>query len=248
MTPLPITFCLFTSSKGHFGFKDIYRTTLDHWDRQIPLSTFGQRVAHLKVTPGDEAIAEQMVVDLTDRGFNVLQTTASWTRGLSHGANYLGDMVKVSKAPIVYTQPYFLLVEDDTPLVAAGASLEDILLRGCQLLAENHELVSVRTIRRGDYEGGVPQLGEAEGGRAFYSPHTDYQTPLLRSIDFYRLCMLLEANPQACQTVQCEQLWAIILSTFSRAERRHLVWKPDRIEALHLGVPDYLTFRAQLNL
>lgn len=189
-----------------------------------------------------------MVADLTTRGFHVLQTTASWERGLSHGNAYLGDQVKVSKDARVYTQPYLLLLEDDTPLLPTTASLEDILLHGCQLLADNHELVSVRTIRRGDYDGGVPQLGDAEQGRAFYSPFIDFQTPLLRSLDFYRLGLLLEANPQACQTVQCEMLWRLILQTFSRAEQKHLVWKPDWIEALHLGTPDYPALKTSLHL
>ncbi len=248
MTPkLPISLCLFSSTKGHFGHST-YQATLTQWDRQVPLATFGQLICHLKVTPGDETIAEQMVTDLTARGFHVLQTTAAWERGLSHGSQYLGDQIKVSKDTRVYTQPYMLLLEDDTPLVTSSVSLEDILLRSCQLLADNHELVSVRTIRRGDYDGGVPSLGDAENGRAFYSPHTDYQTPILRSLDFYRLCLLLEANPKACETVQCEQLWAIILSAFSRAEKQHLVWKPDWVNAIHLGVPDYPALKASLNL
>ncbi len=248
MTPLPITLCLFTSTKGHFGAKDLYKATLTHLDRQLPISTFGQRVAHVKVTPGDEALAADMVADLVIRGFQVTCATADWSRGLSHGAAYLGDMVRMSKQANVYTQPYFLLLEDDSPVVCHDTSLEDLLLRGCQLLATNHELLTVRLIRRGDYEGGVPQLGDAENGKAFYSPNTDFQPLLMRSLDFYRLGMLLEANPEACQTVQCEALWRMILTAFSRSEHRHLVWKPDHAETVHLGLPNYAEIRASLSL
>jgi hypothetical protein len=248
MQTLPITLALFSSTKGHFKHRDVYRATLAHWDRALPISSFGQRVAHVKISLGQEAIGEQMATDLRALGFHVLTTTADWSRGLSHGANYLGDMVKVSKDARVYTQPYLLILEDDTPLQAYGATLDDILLRSCQLLATNHELVSVRTIRRGDYEGGVPQLAEAENGRAFYSPNLDFQTPILRSLDFYRIGMLLEANPQACQSVQCEMLFRLLCEPLSRSPHKHLVWKPEHIEALHLGTPDYLNLKASLNL
>src|SRR3954470_5278945 len=108
MTPLPITLCLFTSTKGHFGHKDVYRATLTHLDRQLPISLFGQRVAHLKVTPGDEAIAADMVADLTAHGFKVLTTVADWSRGQSHQAAYMADVVKLSKEPSIYEQPYVL--------------------------------------------------------------------------------------------------------------------------------------------
>ena len=237
MPRLPISLGVFTSTKGHFGRKTDWRFTLDHWDKQLPLAGFGERICHLKTTPGDEQLAADMTTDLKARGFHVIETVGNWQRGLSHGAAYLGDMVTVSKDPRVYTQPYFLLLEDDAPVVCHGCSLEDLLLRSCDLLAANHELVTVRTIRKGDYDGGVPVLGEAEEGRAFFSPNTDFQPLIMRSLDFYRLGLVLEANPQACSQIQCEQLWAVILRQFSRSSARHLVWKPSWAEAAHIGIP-----------
>lgn len=232
--PLPITLCLFTSSKGHFTRKTDYKLTLDHWDKQVPLSTFNL-VAHIKITPGDESLAADIRADLEQRGFAVFTTTAAWSRGLSHGSSYLADHVTVSKQPQVYKQPYFLLLEDDSPALCHKTSLEDLLLRSCQMLAENHELLSVRVCRRGDnqpvIDGTPPDLD------FFYSPHTDFQPILLRSIDFYRLCMVLEANPQACQQVHCEQLFRVVMDPFSRSPFKHAVYKPDYAETVHIGVP-----------
>ena len=237
MRQLPICLGLFTSTKGHHGRKTDWRVTLDHWDRQLPLRLFGHRVASLKVTPGEEQLGMDMAAELEARGFQVLQAVADWKRGLSHGAAYLGDQVRVSKEPLVMKQPYFLLAEDDSPICCHGSSLEDLLLQSCQLLAANHELVTVRTIRRADYEAGVHQLAEAQDGRAFYSPNTDFQPLLIRSLDFHRLGMALEANPELCQSVQCEALWAVILRVLSRSPHKHLVWRPDWAETVHLGVP-----------
>lgn len=238
MTPrLPICLGLFVSTKGHFNRKTDWRLTLDHWDKQLPLASFGERICHLKTTPGDEQLAAEMTANLQARGFHVVETVGSWQRGLSHGAAYLGDQAKISRDARIHTQPYFLLLEDDAPVLAHGCSLEDLLLRSCHLLATNHELVTVRTIRKGDYDGGVPSLGEAEEGRAFYSPFTDYQPLLLRSLDFYRLGLILQANPDACGQVQCEALWARILRQFSGSSLCNLVWKPYWAEAAHIGVP-----------
>ena len=247
---LPICLGVFTSTKGHFGRKTDWRLTLDHWDKQLPLAAFGERICHLKVTPGDEQLAAEMTAGLQSRGFHMVETVGNWQRGLSHGSAYLGDQIKVSQDPRVHTQPYFLLLEDDAPVLAHGCSLEDLLLRSCHLLATNHELVTVRTIRKGDYDGGVPSLGEAEEGRAFYSPHTDFQPLLIRSLDFYRLGMILEANPQACEQVQCEAMWAKILRQFSRSSQSNLVWKPFWAEAVHLGIPspEHEQLCRQLNL
>lgn len=242
---VPITLGFFTSSKGHWGRKGDWRITLDHWNKQVPLSLFNL-VAHVKVSDGETELGDQMRRELEQRGFHVITTVGNWSRGLSHGAAYLGDMVTVSKDPRVYQRPYFLLLEDDSPVKSAVWRLEDLLLRSVKLLETDYELVTVRTIRRADYDGGVPQLADAENGRAFYSPNTDFQPILMRSLDFHRLGIFLEANPEACNAVQCEALWAGILSSFSRNPLKHLVWRPEWAEALHIGVEHPETELARL--
>ncbi len=235
MNTLPITFCLFGSTKGHFGRKTDYKTTLDHWNRQVPLSLFNL-IAHLKVTPGDEQLAVDMKDDLERRGFRVLTTTAAWTRGLSHGAAYLSDAVTVSKDPAVYTRSYFLWAEDDSPLVPHRLSVEDLLLQSCQLLADSHEVLSARVMRRGDTL--FPVDDQPVGPAGFWSKNFDFQPSIMRSIDFYRVGIILEANPQACNQVQCEMLWRIAMDGFSRSPRKHWVYDPvTEAETIHLGVP-----------
>lgn len=236
MNPLPITFCLFTSTKGHHTRKTDWRITVDHWNKQIPLSLLNP-VAHVKVSPDETALGDDMTEELRTQGFHVIQTIGAWTRGLSHGYHYLQDQVKVSKDSVAMRRPYLLFCEDDSLAISLGCSLEDLLLRSCHLLETNHELVTTRLIRKGDYDGGVPQLADAEDGRAFYSPNTDFQPLLIRSLDFYRLGIILEGNPQACERVQCEALWAHILAGFSRNPHRHLVWRPTHAHTVHLGIP-----------
>lgn len=236
MKPLPISLCFYTSSKGHWGRSTDYRVTLDHWDKHVPLRTFGQLIAHVKVSPNEEWEAAGMAQELVDRGFHVICTTAAWSRGLSMQSGYMADVVTVSKERRVYNQPYYLHLEDDSPLLSHKRTLEDALLHSCRLLAEDHELVTVRTRRRADDRG--PEVAHPKPDpRWFYSQDVNLQPLLMRSSTFYQLAQVLERNPEACQHVQCEALWRAILDQFSRSPHRHLVWECDEIEAAHIGVP-----------
>ncbi len=248
--PLPIALCLFTSTKGHFGHRDVYRTTLNHLDRQVPLNTFGARVAHIKVGSSveEQAIATVMEADLEGYGFEVITTVADWSRGQSHQLAYMEDVVRVSKHPSVTRQPYMLWLEDDSTITPHECSAEDLLLRSCQMLADDNELTSVRLLRAGDLSTS-PMVDEVGAdARFFHSPHFNFQPALLRSRDFYLGARLVEANPEGAATIQCEMLWRMVLTIFSRSPRQHRVYHPSFAETIHLGTPDYPALKVSLNL
>lgn len=245
MTPFPISLILFTSTKGHFGHKDVYLKTLIHLDRQIPLSLFGGRVAHVKVSVGEESFGEEMAGELEKRGFTVLVTIADWSRGQSHQAAYMADVVKVSKESSIYSRPYVLWFEDDQTITPHAVSAERLLLQSCKLLAQDNELVSVRLLRRGDLSTSPILKQEANW---FYSPHVNFQPLLLRSRDFYLAAKIVEQNPQLTAVTQCEMLWRLVLADFSRSEHKHIVYNPDYAETIHLGTPEYPTLCQQLGL
>lgn len=249
MIPLPISFVFYSCTRGHFKRRGDWRLTLKHWDRQLPLSTFGQRICHLKIDPAEEQIGADMADELTGRGFYVIRTKGTWARGLSMGAAYMRDLITVSKESRVFSQPYYIHVEDDSPIIVGKGSLEDWLLKSCKMLADNHELVTVRVRRRGDDRG--PEVTHPQPDpRWFWSRDVNLQPMLMRSSTFYQLGQILEHNPQACQQVQCEQLLRLILDQFSRSPYRHLVWECDEAEAAHIGVPqpDHEQIVRQLSL
>jgi hypothetical protein len=229
-----ISFCFYTSTKGHFGRKTDWRLTLNHWGRQLRLSQFNL-IAHLKISDGDEQLGAEMSAELRDRGFHVIETLGSWSRGMSHQTGYMGDCIKVSKDRTVYDCPYYLHVEDDSPIISRREYLYELLSDSIKLLEDNHETLSVRTMRRGDDKG--PITAPSDDPRLFWSEHVNFQPLLMRSLDFYRVGLALEANPQACQQVQCEMLWRLILANFSRSPYKHAVWEVDYAEALHIGTP-----------
>lgn len=249
MTRLGITLCLFTSTKGHWGSKDLYKTTLAHLDKQCPLSLFGGRLAHIKITPGEEAVAADMQAHLESRGFDVLTTTADWSRGTAHQHGIIQDQRTLSQDPRFHANPFMLLLEDDSPFVSHELSLADLLAQSCRLLAENHEIVSARTLRRGDLNTSLTLVPpDPNETRWFWSPHFNFQPAVLRTRDFYVACNLIQSNWAQVSHLQSELLWRLVLSNFSRSELRHIVYQPDYAETFHIGVPDYAEQIKALNL
>ncbi len=248
MTPLPIAFCLFTSTKGHWGRTDLYKVTLDDYNRQVPLDLFGSRLAHIKVGEQEQALGDEMEANLKARGFDVIKTVADWSRGTAHQHGILQDQRTLSSDPRFHAQPYMLLVEDDSIVRSHDLPLADLLGQACRMLAENHELVSVRTLRREDINTSLTLVPPVPDKRWFYSPHYNLQPSVLRTRDFYIGCNLIQANWAQLGHLQCELVWRIVMAQLSRSECRHLVYHPDYCETVHLGVEHNAALIASLNL
>lgn len=245
MIKLPISLCLFTSTKGHYG-SSTYGATLRHLNRQIPLSSFGALYAHVKVGTQDALHGEGIENDLSVQGFHVDKTVGDWQRGTSHQQGYLADQNRASQSLILQSQPYMLLVEDDSVMISHKGDLLARLGEMVDLLQRDPNLVSTRFVRRADFDGGLPILKQERD--AFFSPNYDLQPSILRSRDFMLAHKLIEANWAQLGHLQCELVLRIALDTLSRSEHRHLVWMPDVAETIHLGVPDYPALKQSLNL
>lgn len=244
---LPITYLTFLTTKGHYGCKTLYRSSLDHLDRQVPLSSFGLLYAHIKITEGDEAIAEVLKSDLESRGFVVeTATVKGWSRGMSHFEGYLSDQVKVSKDHRIYANPYILWSDDDSPMVSHRDDLLKVLYRMSSMLDGDPELLTSRFLRREDRDPSI-EVGPPEGD-LFYSRHLNFQPLMLRARDYHRACKGIEDNWGVALQMHIEALWREIMAPMSRSERKHAVWLPDYAETVHLGVPQYVDLCKQLSL
>lgn len=245
MNKLPISICFFTSTKGHFK-ESTYAATLDHLNHQIPLSEFGALYCHIKISPGEEILGSKMEEDLKRRGFAVETTIAPWTRGTEHQVEYLKDMRKASKSPVLNSQPYMLLLEDDSIMVTEKVKLVSVLSDMVQFLQSNQDIVSTRFIRKSDFDGGVPVL--LKESNHFYSPYFDFQPAILRFRDFFLANKVLEDNWASVVKTQCEMAMRLALNSLSRSKLNHIVWLPEHAHTVHLGVPNYLEIKKQYNL
>lgn len=245
MNKLPISLCLFTSTKGHFSYAT-YQDTLNHLSRQIPLLQFGALYAHIKVTPSQESIGDEIKNNLTERGFIVEKTVGDWVRGISHGQHYLLDQKKASRSKILHSQPFCLILEDDSTLSPIKNNLEYYVSQMIGFLENDMDIVSTRLIRKNDWDGGVPVLEKRD--THWFSENFDMQPSILRTRDFFLAHNAIEDNWDKLSHLQCELVLRLALDTLSRSSLRHMVWLPEEIHSVHLGVPDYLEIKKSLNL
>ena len=245
MIPLPLTLALYTSTKDHFGHST-YLATLSHIERQLPLPAFSVKIAHIKITPGQEQIGVIIRGELEKRGFKVIETVADWQRGTSHQVAYNQDLIKMSKEKDLYQNPHLLWLEDDSTLTCHQDSLDKVLTRMVGFIESSSDVLSARFVRKSDFDGGLPILKRESDH--FFSPYFDFQPLIMRSRDFYLAAKMIETNFQAQQNVQIEMLWRLVLGEFSRSELKHMVWLPDYAETVHLGTPEYLALKESLNL
>lgn len=238
MKNIPIALLFFTSTKGHFGFKKIYADTLEHLNKQIPLGNFTQKIGHIKVSPGEEELGEKMKSDLINYGFDdVILTVADWSRGVVHQNEYMRDVIRVSQKQNIYSCPYVLWLEDDSPFTSHPVSLETCLNRMTKMLDASPDILSVRFLRRPDLPSSpiIPSGNE----EYFWSPHFNFQPVIMRSRDFYLACKIIDDNFESTKNIQCEMLWRLVLGPFSSEEKKHAVWYPDYGETFHIGIQDY---------
>lgn len=142
MIPLPITLCLYTSTRGHFG-RDTYRETVADWLRQLPIGWEGLH-ANVKWEPGEEVKRDEMREWLERRGFTVTTPCKQWKHhDPSHNEGYCEDIALVAAR---VTSQYYLQLEDDW-LIRAEEPLERYLAEAIELLEGNPLLVQVRFAR-----------------------------------------------------------------------------------------------------
>lgn len=244
---LPITLLLFLTTKGYADCRTIYRTMLDGLDRQLPLRSFGLLYAHLKITPGEESVAEQITADLKSKGFVVESATASWERGQVHFNEYLKDQIKVSKDARIYDNPFIFWLDHDYVPICKVDPFPKVLYRMTELLLDPNVLTS-RFLREQDVDAlTLSHYREPDNNLAWH-PHVNWQPLIMRSRDFFISCKIIEDNWTQAQKMHGEALWREVLGPLSRGVKKHAVWLPEYAQVANLGVPEYRDVAKRLNL
>lgn len=247
---LPITYVMYLTTEGYGGSNTIYQATLDHTERQIPLSLFYHRVASLKVTPGRESVAEKIKFDLEKRGFKVITATAPWTRGISHFSEYLLDMRRVSQLSELRETPYILQVDHDYLVDCYREDPIRVLHKMTRVLESSYDVLSFRFLREEDQDDLAPDRTietDVEQGIAWTRDY-NFEINLLRSVDYYRINKVIEDNWSLAQNMHGEALWREVMAPMSRSPKKHAVWLKDRAVVANLGVPNYQEVAKRFNL
>jgi hypothetical protein len=139
-----INLVLFTTTKGHFGNKEIYQKTIEDLFKKINPNLFF-KYAHIKVSPNEEHIAEQMEKILLSFNFLVDKTIGAWSHDKeSHAIGYTQDIIKSFSNNRLHSQPYSLWLEDDWIINVKKYDLEYYINYAIKELNLNKDLLCFR--------------------------------------------------------------------------------------------------------
>lgn len=140
-----INLVLFTTTKGHFGNRDIYKKTIEDLFTKINQNLFF-KYAHIKVTPGEEAIASEMETFLSSFNFKVDKTigNSSHSNAINHGVGYTQDIIKTFNNNELHNNQYSLWLEDDWIFNIQRYDLEYYINYAIKELKFNKDLLCFR--------------------------------------------------------------------------------------------------------
>ena len=100
-----------------------------------------QKIAHIKVSPGDELAGQDMKDAIKDFGFEVFSTVGEWSHfNPNHQSQLLQDLYNVFNK---VNQHFILHQEDDFPIHPITHDLEYHLKSAIELLTENRSVMQV---------------------------------------------------------------------------------------------------------
>jgi len=243
-----IAICLFTSTKGHFGIVTRYRETVKSINSQAPIHDFGYAIAHIKVSDGDEEMADEMQLFLELYGFEVYRTNAEWKHhDISHQQEYLNDMYTVFSTDKVLECDHALFMEDDMILVPRKNSLQYYMHSATKILRKEPEIISVRIPRVENEKFRIEDLRRKhsidavvkESGRPelyFYGSDFSNNPHFCRPRDMRNALLLIIKNPGVFMVHSEMGLGpALKYFTLNRRPASVAVFDPSQIVARHIG-------------
>ncbi len=237
MIKIPLTVCLFTSSKGHFSVKTRWRDTVASFDRALPLSEYEHRIAHIKRSPGDDVF--EMSAELTAAGFEVIISDGRWVHGgQTHQSGYLEDCLTVYSR---VKTPYVLHLEDDWSLCVSDGEFADWVRRALHLMRDDADLMQVRLARWANEFDRINGLKakhnlpwRAQEADQWHFRHSDFSmNPSFMATRNIRAAVLLALK--GSETPHVEHSTGNVLRAFSNVELPFACFDPAKIHVCHRG-------------
>jgi hypothetical protein len=241
---IPVNICLFTSTKGHWNVRTRYFDTVNNLNNQIPLSSFVGLFAHIKVTPGEEQIANDMQLNLEKFGFTVIKTIGDWAHGKNHQEEYLKDITKIFFNPEVNKTEYSFFLEDDFDIVCRKDKFVDYIAKATLILNENPDIVSVRIARAANERERISGLWAKHGIQSFvsldlngYFLATDFSNNphFIRTRDMRNAMILLRKVNGF--PIHSEHGTAAAIKVFNNSQMPIAIFCPEDIVCRHRGTP-----------
>ena len=105
----------FTSTRGHYGYKDVYKKTIESLSKKFINFYDIRKYANIKISPGEDQLSKEIRLFLISHGFQVLCTFGDWNhKDMSAQIGRLEDIYSLNAYMKADSGPkYGFNLEDD---------------------------------------------------------------------------------------------------------------------------------------
>jgi hypothetical protein len=243
---IPVSVCLFLTTKDRYAYRNFYRHTIDRLNQSIPLCNFGNLSAHIKIS-ADNHISTFIEMEnwLESKGFDVFSTHKIWDKvGNQHAEGYYQDMNTLLAQDCVHSNPYMLLLEDDWLINCDN--LDKYFAEGIKLLRDNKDILCVRI----NDEMNKNASKAKKITRNIYTQTKDntkfgetitFQPTLFRTRDWYAAVRLINKNWEQFKHQHCELVSGNVMKyLFSdKEEGCFAFFDPEKLNCTHIGTEEF---------
>lgn len=235
-----LTLCLYSVSNGHWSKKDCYLRTIKDLDNYN--IDFYDKVAHIKIRPGEEGFANVMEKDFIGYGYRVIKTISPWRRwDSSHHIGQLQDIFTVFND---IKSKHILHMECDWLLRPLNNNLQYYLQESINLLESDKGVLQVRIPRQIDE---FPHFKTMEQVDKNWKKQNEIFSlnPHVIQHDVLRIFLKWAAENQVQITQMFESGQLNVELLFAHFARTLVPGKPlwshssENIRALHIGNKDF---------
>lgn len=203
--------CVFlTSTKGHFGHKDIYQETFNRlvscFGGEMPVKYF----VHVKKGEDDSSVFEDMKYWFYNNfTIDVFSTVGKWAHSHeTHAQGIIDDMFSMSME-VDPTRLFTILHEDDWWHLNREYFFDMLHAAVVQLLSDPFTFC-VRIPRLGQdtktIDIGNRFISKLANDCTEYGPTVTFQPTIFRTVDFQRMLMAMYSNKDKLDRIHCEML------------------------------------------
>lgn len=235
----PISLAVFTTTKGHFDFTNIYKTAISDLLLQTGPHFFAEKVVHIKTEVGHDTVKGEMVDFFRGQGFKVLMTEGQWKHySQSHYIEHAKDIVTLMSDPTVQRNPYVFWLEDDFLLRTVDGDLLRAFQSAQKLLESDPNILNVRFLKnKADTELlQASNLKDITGNIFFHNDVYSFNPNLVRSRDVWLMARLFERHFFNNLHVHIERAATEFLKNLpSRGESIFSAFELGYAKAVHIG-------------
>ena len=241
---------MFTSAKGHFGYKNSYEFVMNDLWKHGFTSVF-KKIAHIKYRGNEDHDAELIEENLKFNSYEVIKTRGDWEHNSSsHAKEYYKDQLKLFSS---HAKPYSLFQEDDYFLHCSGETIYKYFYEAIEFLEKNPQALCVRINAEPDrHINGATKITDSiyrqDEDRTVYGSTFTFQPTILRTRDYLAALRIINNNLHLLDSVHCEILSGQVFKQFSDDKSPFYFFDPDLVWCEHIGEKEKLEKLNETNI